>query len=157
MASRAVGRGLPGVPAMEPAYGVFIMAAADPGGDANANLRARIRDDIEMQLLAASRALFTAESRMANVVTDANAESVNRLAYLAHANSQEARFHITRAMDFVNFILTPDYESHQRRWMKQFEDLETDGEVREAKLGELMCSCAIPGGKERCIVHTVYE
>ncbi|KAL3701877.1 hypothetical protein R1sor_019899 [Riccia sorocarpa] len=136
---------------------LFIMTAADPGGNANANLRACIRDDIEMQLESASRVLFTAETRMAKVVNNTTVESAKRFAYLAHANSQKARFHIKRAMKLVNFILSPDDESHQGMWTKRFEDLEADGEERETELDKIMCTCAIPGGKEHCIIHTMYK
>ncbi|KAL3702504.1 hypothetical protein R1sor_020526 [Riccia sorocarpa] len=140
------------------------MASSDPvdeearqravGGDEAAKFRVRLRDDIELQLESATAKLFNAESHIMKALYDGNKELANREIYDAHGKSQDARCHIRRAMQLVNYVLAPEDDTLDGRWKKKFGDLEVDGEVSAMEIVEYLCKCdetnpPVPG----CLVH----
>ncbi|KAL3675195.1 hypothetical protein R1sor_025143 [Riccia sorocarpa] len=133
---------------------VLVMASTDPvdeearlravGGVEAAKFRVRPRDDIELQL----------ESATAKTLYDGNNELAKREIYDAHGKSQDARCHIRRAMQLVNYVLAPEDDTLDGRWKKKFGELEADGEVSAMEIVEYLCKCdetnpPVPG----CLVH----
>ncbi|KAL3684783.1 hypothetical protein R1sor_002805 [Riccia sorocarpa] len=100
------------------------------GGDEAAKFRSRLRNDIELQLESATGKLFALESNIANAVYAGNKEGTIREIYDAHGNSQDARYHIRKAMQLVNAVLAPDDDSLDGRWKSKFGELEAIGEER---------------------------
>ncbi|KAL3692995.1 hypothetical protein R1sor_006646 [Riccia sorocarpa] len=140
------------------------MASSDPvdeearqravGGDEAAKFRVRLRDDIELQLESATTMLFNAESHIVKALYDDNKELANREIYDAHGKSQDARCHIRRAMQLVNYVLASEDDTLDGRWKKKFGELEADDEVTAMEIVEYLCKCdetnpPVPG----CLVH----
>ncbi|KAL3687517.1 hypothetical protein R1sor_013826 [Riccia sorocarpa] len=130
---------------------VLVMASTDPvdkkarlravGGDEAAKVRVRLRDDIELQLESATAKLFNAESHIVKALYDGNNELAEREIYDAHGKSQDARCHIRRAMQLVNYVLAPEDDTLDGRWKKKFGELEADDEVSAMEIVEDLCKC----------------
>ncbi|KAL3686601.1 hypothetical protein R1sor_009175 [Riccia sorocarpa] len=127
------------------------MASTDPideearlrvvGGDEAAKFCVRLRDDIELQLESATAKLFNAESHIVKALYDGNNELAKREIYNAHGKSQDARCHIRRAMQLVNYVLPPEDDTLDGRWKKKFGELEAAGEVSAMEIVAYLCKC----------------
>ncbi|KAL3701629.1 hypothetical protein R1sor_019651 [Riccia sorocarpa] len=111
------------------------------GGDKAGKFRSRLRNDIELQLESATEKLFALESNIANAVYAGNKEGTIREIYDTHGNSQDARYHIRRAMQLVNAVLAPDDDSLDGRWRTKFGELEATGEERALEVADFLCKC----------------
>ncbi|KAL3679617.1 hypothetical protein R1sor_022573 [Riccia sorocarpa] len=111
------------------------------GGDEAGKFRSHLRNDIKLQLESATGKLFALESKIANVVYAGNKEGAIREIYDAHGNSQDARYHIRRAMQLVNVVLAPDDDSLDGRWRTKFGELEATGEERAMEVADFLCKC----------------
>ncbi|KAL3702269.1 hypothetical protein R1sor_020291 [Riccia sorocarpa] len=130
---------------------VLVMASTDPvdeearlravGGDETAKFRVRLRDDIELQLESATAKLFNAESHIVKALYEGNNELAKREIYDAHGKSQDARCHIRRAMQLVNYVLASEDDTLDGRWKKKFGELEANGEVSAMEIVEYLCKC----------------
>ncbi|KAL3686667.1 hypothetical protein R1sor_009241 [Riccia sorocarpa] len=79
------------------------------------------------------------EARLRAALYDGNNELAKREIYDAHGKSQDARCHIRRAMQLVNYVLAPDDDTLDGRWKKKFDELEADGEVSAMEIVDFVC------------------